>query len=136
MSVSKKVILAGHCGPDAGYLRMVVKKTSPDVEVLMADDSQELTQLLARNDINLILFNRELGYGFDPDQGAEVIRMLRPTLPNAKMMLISNYPDAQQAAVAAGALPGFGKRELGSPRVLQLLREALGVEQKVQPGTP
>jgi hypothetical protein len=97
----------------------------------MADDSQELTQLLTRNDIDLILFNRELGYGFDPDQGADAIRMLRPTLPNVKMMLISNYPDAQQEAVAAGALPGFGKRELGSPRVLQLLREALGVEVKV-----
>jgi two-component system chemotaxis response regulator CheY len=131
MSVSKKVILVGHCGPDAGYLRMIVRKTSPDVEVLMAEDSQELTQLLTRNDIDLILFNRELGYGFDPDQGAEVIRMLRQTLPNVKMMLISNYPEAQQAAVAAGALPGFGKRELGSSRVLQLLRDTLGVAQTV-----
>ena len=131
-AVSKKVILVGHCGPDAGYLRMIVKKTSPDVEVLMADDSQELTHLLARNNhIDLILFNRELGYGFDPDQGSEVIRELRPMLPNVKMMLISNYPDAQQAAVAAGALPGFGKRELGSPRVLQLLRDALSIEQTV-----
>jgi hypothetical protein len=41
------------------------------------------------------------------------------------MMLVSNYADAQQAAVAAGALPGFGKRELGTPRVSQLIRDAL-----------
>jgi hypothetical protein len=42
------------------------------------------------------------------------------------MMLVSNYADAQADAVKAGALPGFGKRELGSPKVVQLLKEALG----------
>jgi hypothetical protein len=42
------------------------------------------------------------------------------------MMLVSNYPDAQAAAVAAGAVPGFGKREIGTPRVAQVIREALG----------
>jgi hypothetical protein len=30
--------------------------------------------------------------------------------------------------VANGALPGFGKREIGSPRVPQLIREALAAE--------
>jgi hypothetical protein len=40
-------------------------------------------------------------------------------------MLVSNYPDAQAAAVAAGALPGFGKRELGSARIPELIRSAL-----------
>jgi hypothetical protein len=40
-------------------------------------------------------------------------------------MLVSNYADAQQAAVAAGALPGFGKREIGTPKVKELLRSAL-----------
>ena len=34
-------------------------------------------------------------------------------------------PLAQAAAVVAGALPGFGKREIGSARVTQLLREVL-----------
>jgi len=42
-----------------------------------------------------------------------------------KAMLVSNYPEAQAAAVAEGALPGFGKREIGTPRVGELLREAL-----------
>ena len=44
---------------------------------------------------------------------------------DVKMMLVSNYPDAQAAAVEAGALPGFGKRDIGSPRVKELLRQAL-----------
>jgi len=44
-------------------------------------------------------------------------------------MLVSNYPEAQAAAVAEGALPGFGKREIGTPRVNDLLRNALRQEQ-------
>jgi hypothetical protein len=40
-------------------------------------------------------------------------------------MLVSNYADAQAAAVAAGALSGFGKREIGNPKVKQLLENAL-----------
>jgi hypothetical protein len=38
---------------------------------------------------------------------------------------VSNYPDAQAAAVAAGGMPGFGKREIGTPRVGQVIRDAL-----------
>jgi two-component system, chemotaxis family, chemotaxis protein CheY len=126
--MSKKVLLVGHCGPDSSYLKMVIRKAAPEVEIVMADDSQELMRSLETNNFDLVLFNRELGYGFDPDQGVGVINALRPTQPSLKMMLISNYPDAQQAAVAAGALPGFGKREMGTPRVTQLLRDALSVD--------
>ena len=39
---------------------------------------------------------------------------------------ISNYPEAQAEAVAAGALPGFGKAELHDPRTAELLRSAAG----------
>jgi len=121
--MSKKVLLVGHCGPDSSYLRSTIKKALGDVDILAADDSEELSRTLHSQAIDLILFNRELGYGFDPDEGVEVIRILHGTT-KTKMMLVSNYPDAQQAAVAAGALPGFGKRELGSMRVVELLRGA------------
>jgi CheY-like chemotaxis protein len=77
--------------------------------------------------IDLILFNRELDYGFDSTVGVEVIGSLRSNHPTVPMMLVSNYAEAQQAAVAAGALPGFGKREIGSNRVTALLRDALGL---------
>jgi hypothetical protein len=44
-------------------------------------------------------------------------------------MMISNYPEAQQAAESAGALPGFGKREIGSAKVKERISAALnGVE--------
>ena len=123
----KKVLLVGHCGADSTYLRMAVKKAAGDPEILQAEDSAELEHALETQSIDLVLFNRQLDYGFGSDQGTEVIRSFHGKHPNTKMMLISNYPEAQQAAVAAGALHGFGKREIGTPRVTELLRSALGL---------
>jgi DNA-binding NarL/FixJ family response regulator len=128
MGMEKTVVLAGHCGPDSAYLKLTVKKAIGDVHIVSADDSRELTAALEKGEPDLILFNRELGYGFDPAMGADMIAVLRRTHPNLKMILVSNFEEAQRAAVAAGALPGFGKRELGTPRVVQVLRGALGID--------
>jgi two-component system chemotaxis response regulator CheY len=123
----KTVLLVGHCGPDSSYLKMTIKKAVSDVSIVSADDSREFAHQLEKNHADLVLFNRELGYGFEPDTGVEAIRLLHQSNPTLKMILVSNYADAQKDAEAAGALPGFGKRELGTPRVLEVLREALGV---------
>lgn len=126
----KNVLLVGHCGPDSAYLRMAIKKAVPDVQIQSAEDAVSLSAALNSDTIDLILFNRELDYGFDSTVGVEVIRSLRSNHPTVPMMLVSNYAEAQQAAVAAGALPGFGKREIGTARVTALLQSALGLSAK------
>ena len=122
----KKVVLVGHCGPDSSYLRIAVSGAAKQsqVQVLMADDQSELNKLLA-DGVDLLLLNRQLDWGFEAETGVELMQSLRAKFPNVKMMLVSNYPEAQAEAVAAGALPGFGKREIGTPRVKELIREAL-----------
>src|SRR5436190_21888210 len=124
MADKKTIVLVGHCGPDSSYLRMTVDKASKGARILMADDDSELQDALAQNP-DLVLFNRELGYGFTHKTGVDAIAHLRKLSPQLRMMLVSNYADAQAAAVANGALPGFGKREIGSPRVIEVLRAAL-----------
>ena len=123
--MAKKVALVGHCGPDSSYLRMAVSSADRTVQVLAADDSSELNMVLEQG-VDLLLLNREMPYGFDDSEGVDLIRKLRSKHPSVKMMLVSNYPDAQAAAVAAGAVPGFGKREIGTSRVKEVLRQALG----------
>jgi len=125
VSMSKKVALVGHCGPDSSYLRMAVSQADRTIQVLAADDTGELNAVLAQG-VDLLLLNREMPYGFDDSEGVDLIRKLRAKHPSVKMMLVSNYPEAQAAAVAAGGLPGFGKREIGTPRVTNVIREALG----------
>lgn len=119
-----RVLLVGHYGADGSFLRTSIKKAVPGVEVVLADDSDELTRMLDGS-VDMILFNRELGYGFNPAMGVEAIHSLRPLHPNVKMILVSNDPATQRAAKAAGALPGFGKRDLGTARTNALLRDAL-----------
>ena len=123
--MSRKIALVGHCGPDSSYLRMAVTRAAKDAQILMADDDSELKDVLEQG-VDLILFNRELGYGFADKMGVDAIKRLRSQNPNQKMMLVSNYAEAQADAVANGALPGFGKREIGTPKVTELLRTALG----------
>ena|SRR5581483_5038237 len=130
--MSKRVALIGHCGPDSSYLRLAVQKAGRDVQVVAADDQAELRKAL-ESGVDLLLFNRVLDYGFEEEEGVEVIRRLRAENPTLKMMLVSNYPESQAEAVAAGALPGFGKREIGSARVTQLIREALAQEPSSKP---
>ena len=123
----KKVVLVGHCGPDASYLRMAVASADKSIKVLSADDSQALSRVLDHG-ADLLLLNRVLDGDFhDMPTGIDIIRLLREKYPAVKMMMVSNYPEAHAAAVAVGGLAGFGKREIGMPKVGQLIRDALGV---------
>ncbi len=128
--MSKKVILVGHCGPDSSYLRMAVQRADRSAVIKAVDDPRELEHAL-QGGAALVLLNRELGYGFNDLMGVDLVRELHTKHPNLKVMLVTNYPDVQAEAIANGALPGFGKRELGTPRVSQLLAEAIGQEQTV-----
>jgi hypothetical protein len=122
--MSKKIVLVGHCGPDSSFLRITVGKAYPGAKVVSADDDATLGKHLG-DGVDLLLLNRQLDYGFHEDEGVALLKRLRAIYPNLKAMLVSNYPDAQAAAVAEGALPGFGKRELTQPKVAAMIREAL-----------
>ena len=132
--MSKKVALVGHCGPDSSFLRLAVNKAIPGVQIVAADDDHELKAVLDAG-VDLVLFNRQLDYGFDDPEGVSVIRKLGRFYPATKMILVSNYADAQAAAVQAGAFPGFGKREVGGARVTQLLRDAVADQPTAQQPT-
>lgn len=119
------VVLVGHCGFDQGSLNRTISTVLPGVEVKSANDSADLSPY-ARPDA-LLLVNRVLDGRFDAGTGVDLIRQLADRQPAPKMMLISNYPDAQAQAVEAGALPGFGKSEMGSPETAEKLKALAGV---------
>src|SRR4051794_26074401 len=129
-NVKKKVALVGHCGPDSTYLRLAVSSSVKEANVVLAYDEKSLTKIIEEG-VDLLLLNRQLDYGYASEEGVELIAQLRAKHPNLKMMLVSNYEDAQEAAVKAGALYGFGKREIGTPKVKDLLRRALEVDQRL-----
>lgn len=98
----------------------------PAAEVLRVDDDAALTAAISNGDERaLLLVNRVLDGEFADAGGIELIARVRAAHPTVRAILVSNYPDAQYAAVHAGALPGFGKREIGSAKVLELIRNGL-----------
>ncbi len=115
--------LVGHCGPDAYMLRSAVKYAVAGSDVQMLNDHEAVDRALKAG-ASLLLINRVLDGGFDDEQGVELVRKLSESHPGVKTMLVSNYTDAQSAAVAAGALEGFGKSEIGSAKMKQRLADA------------
>lgn len=117
-------ILIGHCGADRHLLKNAINRAVPGSTIEFAADHATLRQHL--DSAPILLINRVLDGGFETDSGVELISTLAKSEPKARMLLISNHDDAQQQAVAAGALPGFGKRDVNSPRTAELLRSAAG----------
>jgi two-component system, chemotaxis family, chemotaxis protein CheY len=134
IAMGKRILLVGHCGPDTSYLKIAVRAAAPDATIQSVNDHAHLDRALAEG-VDLMLLNRELDGTFGPSCGADasgvdLIRRLKEQHPSVKFLLVSNYPDAQAAALAAGASPGFGKRDLGSAKAVESIKAALKLEDK------
>lgn len=122
-----KVVLVGHCGFDQGSLGRAVASALPGLVVEAVHNTAGLQRHGGPE--ALLLINRVLDGRFGTGSGVDLIRELSSGEDTASMMLISNYPDAQAHAVQAGAMPGFGKNEMGLPGTVQKLQAAVGVAQ-------
>lgn len=122
-----RVGLVGHCTPDTSFLTITVGKAVPGAKVTRLTSDAAVARALA-DGVDVLLVNRALEPGFDAPDGVELIRALKPQADAAgvRLLLVSNFADAQRQAVEAGALPGFGKSELATPRVRDLLRDLAG----------
>lgn len=116
------IALVGHCGFDSGSLSRFAKQAAPDAEVTRVNDQAALDALAKPT--TLLLVNRVLDGRFEAGgSGVELIRALQGSDNAPPAMLISNYEDAQQEAEAAGALPGFGKSQVGDAGTLKHLTD-------------
>ena len=88
-------MLLGHCGADASYLRLAVKKAEPEAQIVAVEDRAELEEAVKQG-ADLILVNRELGWGFDDGSGVNLIRAMRrkllsgPQCPTNATFLLMN----------------------------------------------
>lgn len=114
------VVLVGHCGFDQSSITRAVSAALPGCTIKSVNDSSSLDGYTGPD--SLLLINRVLDGRFATGSGIDLIADLASHDAPPKMMLISNYPDAQAQAVQAGALPGFGKNELGTPETTGKLK--------------
>ena len=117
--MSQCIVLVGHCGIDGPRLEKELSAALSDVDVRRVNSERDLKQC-CEDGADLLLVNRE-PVGFDRE-GLDLVRELCGGESNVKVMLVSDYADAQNDAVAAGALPGFGKSEGASGMVATVKR--------------
>jgi two-component system chemotaxis response regulator CheY len=124
----KRVLSVGQCGADHGGINWSLRGEF-DADVVAAATADEALRLLKGKSFALVLVNRVFDY--DGSSGLDLIRRLKAdeTLRHIPVMLVSNYADAQADAEKAGAVPGFGKAELGREEMFERVRPFLTDEE-------
>jgi two-component system chemotaxis response regulator CheY len=122
---TKRILSIGQCFADhSAIARAFSRYFGAEVEV--AASATEARAMLREKAFDLVLVNRILDR--DASSGLELIGQLKAdeALRDLPVMLVSNYEEAQQEAIAQGALPGFGKASLGEPAMLGQVKAVLG----------
>ena len=122
MTASKRILDVGQCGMDGPRIAALLTREFHG-SVDRAHSKDEALELAATNRYDLVLVNRLLDSDRSP--GLDVIAALREAHPTLRVMLVSDFPEAQEQAEKLGALKGFGKAALQSQQTHDLLRSAL-----------
>lgn len=118
-----RVLDVGNCDPDHGAIRSLLLNHF-DVDVDRVMYVSEGLAAMSHAAYALVLVNRLIFA--DGSEGQELIRRMQADATcKTPVMMISNFADAQQRAVAAGAQPGFGKAALHEASTLELLAKHL-----------
>lgn len=121
----KRVLDVGQCGPDHASIRRYLTNHF-DVDIVQTHGLSDTLAELRAGQFDLVLVNRKLDA--DYSDGIEILREIKSAaeIAHVPVMLITNYPDHQDAAVAAGAHRGFGKLEFDDPATKEKLAAVLG----------
>ena len=118
------VLSVGQCGFDSPAIARVVRRAL-GADVIRAHTFPEAMAALRSTPVDLVLVNRVTDA--DGTSGLDLIRQIvgDPAFAGVPVMLVSDYAEAQQNAVATGAAPGFGKSDFRSGLAEERLKAAL-----------
>ncbi len=126
----KTVIDCGNCGPDYNSVRQMIQGNFEAV-VLQTHGLEDTLETLAQRDVDLVTVNRKLDR--DYSDGMDVLRGIKSDVRFASVpvMLVTNYEEHQAAAIAEGAVQGFGKLSVRDAATIVLLEPFLGSRKAV-----
>jgi CheY-like chemotaxis protein len=111
--MTKRVLDVGNCGPDYSSIKNFLTGHF-DCELLQTNGLEDALAALRSGEFALVTVNRKLDQ--DYSDGLEIIKAIKADdqLKSVPVMLVTNFPEQQDAAVAIGAERGFGKLELNN----------------------
>ena len=121
----KTLVDCGNCGPDFNSIRQMVTSAF-DVTVVQTHGVDDTLELLRSRDVDLVTINRKLDR--DYSDGLEVLKRIKsdPDVGAVPIMLVTNYDEHQEAAIAAGGVLGFGKLSINEAATRKILEPYLG----------
>lgn len=116
----KTVLDCGNCGPDFNSIRQMVSSNF-GATIVQAHGTQDAIDLLKTKNIDLVTINRKLDR--DYSDGMEVLKAIKadPAVSDVPVMIVTNYEEHQESAIAAGAVRGFGKLSINTDETKTLL---------------
>ena len=122
---TRRVLDIGQCDYDHGTIGDLLRAEF-GAEVVRANSATEALDRLQKESFDLVLVNRV--FDRTAEEGLDLIRKAKADakVSATPVMLVSNYPQSQAEAVAAGAVPGFGKSSLTDGATKERLEKYLG----------
>ncbi|MEM9586539.1 MAG: response regulator [Planctomycetota bacterium] len=123
--MTKVLVDCGNCGPDFNSIRNMTTEHF-DVTVLQTHGAEDTLELLRSRDVDLVTVNRKLDR--DYTDGLDVIKQIKADAAVAEVpvMLVTNYDEHQDTAIAEGAVRGFGKLAINDVATVETLKPYLG----------
>ena len=120
----KTILEIGNCDADHSRMKEVVE-ANLDAKIVRAHRLDDAMEAMQENDIDLVLINRLLDV--DGSEGMDVFRSIKSNseFAGTPVMLITNFDEHQDKAVAEGTIRGFGKAALASRETIETLKSAL-----------
>lgn len=118
-----RVLDVGNCDPDHTAMRRLLSQFDVAVDrVMFVDEAMSALQVTR---YHLVLVNRLIFA--DASDALPLIERMHAdeAIGDIPVMMISNHADAQDRAMAAGAVRGFGKADLDMASTVDLLRPYL-----------
>ncbi len=119
-AAAAQLLDVGNCDPDhAAISRMLNEHFHVTIDRVMYVD--QAMDRMRRRRYDLVLFNRLIF-----EDGSEGIELLKragqdASLRDVPIMMVSNFPEAQEAARRLGGRPGFGKAAIDQPGTIEML---------------
>lgn len=106
-----KVLDVGNCNPDHSTIRRMLEQNF-DVEIDRVMFVDEALEKMRETDYALVLVNRLIFDDASPGLRLIESAQLDDKLSQVPIMMISNFKEAQETAIEAGAVAGFGKNSI------------------------
>jgi len=120
----KRILDVGQCSPDHQTIRTFFSEHF-GAEIIQTHGPEDTLAALLDGSFDLVLINRKLDR--DYSDGLEIIKAIKADaeIADVAVMLVTNFAEHQDLAVAAGAERGFGKLEYDKPETVEQLRRFL-----------